>query len=138
MPDGLLEVRFHGETHYTPLLLEVATYPERRVQQQVTLDGLLVFADEWSEMVVLVLSPKGNSRRATASQSARDVFLFDQVASCGALETVCRRPLGDGRHRPHPMSKRCDIAIPTSVPISEAMIGYHLPNLEPRNRPRAA
>ena len=47
-----------------PLLLEVATYPETRVQQQMTLDGLLVFADrnEWPEMVVLVLSPKGKYR----------------------------------------------------------------------------
>ena len=33
LPDGLLEGRLEGETEDVPFLLEVTTYPERRVSQ---------------------------------------------------------------------------------------------------------
>jgi hypothetical protein len=74
MPDGLLEVRLEGEAHDDLFLLEVATYPERRVEDQLTRDLMLVYLaglPGWStwlvyldrgelpEAVTLVLRPKG-------------------------------------------------------------------------------
>ncbi len=43
MPDGLLEVRLEGEAHDDLFLLEVSTYPERRVEDQLTRDLMLVY-----------------------------------------------------------------------------------------------
>jgi hypothetical protein len=61
LPDGLLEARFAGEQESRLILVEVATYPEKRVVQQVCDDlrlvrqarGVLVDA------VVLCLCPRG-------------------------------------------------------------------------------
>ena len=63
-PDGLLEVLLEGETEENLFLLEVATYPERRVGKQMTDDLLLVYLDrgELPEGVTLVLRPKGKYR----------------------------------------------------------------------------
>ena len=60
-PDGLLEVRLQGESKDDLFLLEVATYPERRVGEQLTRDLMLVYLDrgELPEAVTLVLRPKG-------------------------------------------------------------------------------
>ena len=43
MPDGLLEVRLEGEAHDDLFLLEVSTYPERRVEDQLTRRPMLVY-----------------------------------------------------------------------------------------------
>jgi hypothetical protein len=57
LPDGLLEVRLQGERQDDLFLLEVATYPERRVGKQLTGDLMLVYLDrgELPEAVTLVL-----------------------------------------------------------------------------------
>ena len=64
LPDGLLEVRLEDETEDDLFLLEVATYPERRVGKQLTGDLMLVYLDrgELPEAVTLVLRPKGKYR----------------------------------------------------------------------------
>jgi hypothetical protein len=64
LPDGLLEVRLQGEARDDLFLLEVATYPERRVGKQLTGDLMLVYLDrgELPEAVTLVLRPKGKYR----------------------------------------------------------------------------
>jgi hypothetical protein len=64
LPDGLLEVRLEEETEDDLFLLEVATYPERRVGRQMTDDLLLVYLDrgQLPEAVTLVLRPKGKYR----------------------------------------------------------------------------
>jgi hypothetical protein len=64
LPDGLLEVRLQGETRDDLFLIEVATYPERRVGKQLTGDLMLVYLDrgELPEAVTLVLRPKGKYR----------------------------------------------------------------------------
>jgi hypothetical protein len=61
LPDGLLEVRLEGEPQDDLFLIEVATYPERRVGRQLTGDVMLVYLDrgELPEAVTLVLRPKG-------------------------------------------------------------------------------
>ncbi len=72
MPDGLLEVRLEGEAHDDLYLLEVATYPEHRVQDQLTRNLMLVYLDrgELPEAVTLVLRPKGKYR-VPASRNLR-------------------------------------------------------------------
>jgi hypothetical protein len=64
LPDGLLEVCLEGENEEEPYLLEVTTYPERRVSQQMTDGLLLVYLDrgQLPEGVTLVLRPKGKYR----------------------------------------------------------------------------
>jgi predicted transposase YdaD len=66
LPDGLLEVLFPGRTDADPFLLEIATYPERRVYDQVMRDALLIWLDRrvLPEIVTIVLRPKGRLRVA--------------------------------------------------------------------------
>jgi hypothetical protein len=64
LPDGLLEVFFEDQTEAALFILELATYPEPRVLQQVLRDSMLVFLDrdKLPEMLTLVLHPRGNFR----------------------------------------------------------------------------
>jgi predicted transposase YdaD len=64
IPDGLLEARRRGQPRDDLVLLEAATYPERRVVRQMTRDLMLVYLDrnELPEAVALVLRPKGTYR----------------------------------------------------------------------------
>src|SRR5438309_10722704 len=61
LPDGFLEVFFAGRPEPDPFLLEIATFPERRVEEQVLRDALLVFLDRrmLPDVITLVLRPKG-------------------------------------------------------------------------------
>jgi hypothetical protein len=62
LPDGVIEVRHAASEEATWYVVEIATYPERRVQDQLLRDALLVFLDRrvLPEVVALVLHPKGN------------------------------------------------------------------------------
>jgi hypothetical protein len=64
LPDGLLKAQLSGQTRHDLFLLEVATYPERRVTEQLTRDMMLVYLDqgELPEAIILVLRPKGKYR----------------------------------------------------------------------------
>lgn len=64
LPDGLLEVTLADETDADLFLVEVATYPEERVPEQLVRDLALVFLDRGllPEMLTLVLRPRGNQR----------------------------------------------------------------------------
>jgi hypothetical protein len=64
LPDGLLEVFFEGRDQADLFLLEIATYPERRAEEQAVRDVLLVLLDRGvlPEMLTLVLHPKGQVR----------------------------------------------------------------------------
>jgi hypothetical protein len=64
LPDGLLEVQLAGRAEPICCVVEVATYPERRVTEQVLRDALIVYLDrrELPEVVTLVLHPKGQVR----------------------------------------------------------------------------
>jgi hypothetical protein len=64
IPDGLLEARRRGQPRDDLVLLEAATYPERRLVRQMTRDMMLVYLDrsELPEAVALVLRPKGTYR----------------------------------------------------------------------------
>jgi hypothetical protein len=64
LPDGLLEVRFEGEDEPVLFVVEIATYPENRVQEQVLRDLMLFWLDRQAlpEILTLVLHPKGQLR----------------------------------------------------------------------------
>ena len=64
LPDGLLEARFAGSAKSCLVLVEVATYPEKRVVQQVQDDIMLVQQARGvlPEALVLCLCPRGKYR----------------------------------------------------------------------------
>lgn len=64
LPDGLLEVQLIDRPQPILFLLEIATYPERRLQEQIIGDTMLVYLDRkvLPEVLSLVLQPKGNLR----------------------------------------------------------------------------
>jgi hypothetical protein len=64
LPDGLLEVQLAGASGLDLYVLELATYPDARIVEQVIRDMLLVYLDRrvLPEVVVIVLHPKGNLR----------------------------------------------------------------------------
>jgi hypothetical protein len=68
LPDGLLEGRRAGRDEPDLFILELATYPEQRLLEQVLRDMTLVYLDRrvLPEVLALILHPKGNLRAADA------------------------------------------------------------------------
>jgi hypothetical protein len=64
LPDGLLHVQLAGEPEEDLFILELATYPEPRLAEQILRDLTLVYLDRRAlpEVVALVLHPKGSFR----------------------------------------------------------------------------
>jgi hypothetical protein len=64
LPDGLIEAQVAGEPEPRLFVLELATYPDRRVLEQVLRDMALVYLDRrvLPEVLTLVLRPKGRLR----------------------------------------------------------------------------
>src|SRR5262249_17905556 len=63
-PDGLLEVFYEGRAAPDRFVVEISTYPERELDEQVLRDVALVLADRrvLPEVVSLVLQPRGTYR----------------------------------------------------------------------------
>lgn len=72
LPDGLLEVTFPDQPSADLYVIEVATYPERRAEEQAARDAALVWLDRGvlPEVVTLVLHPKGQLRLSGQLQLA--------------------------------------------------------------------
>ena len=136
-PDGLLEVRLQGEPQDDLFLIEVATYPERRLERQLTGDLMLVYLDrgELPEALTFVLRPKGKyriprsrnlrSRHGLASCRLkwRVVELWTipaedllQAQDVGLIPWV---PLSDFPDPPETMMRRCRDAIEEYAPPDE-------------------
>jgi hypothetical protein len=64
LPDSILEVQMPGQTEPDLFIIEIATYPERRVTEQVLRGALLLYLDRriLPEVLILVLQPKGKYR----------------------------------------------------------------------------
>jgi hypothetical protein len=64
LPDGLLEVTAEGRSKPLPVLIEVATFPEKRAEQQALEDLTLAYhvLGHLPELLMLVLRPKGRYR----------------------------------------------------------------------------
>jgi predicted transposase YdaD len=66
LPDGLLEVRCEGRPDADYFIVEIATYADERVEEQVVRDVMLVYLDRrvLPEVLTVVLRPRGNLRVA--------------------------------------------------------------------------
>src|SRR5262249_9034311 len=64
LPDGLIEAEVRGQPKPVLFLAEIATYPEKRVVEQMRADALHVVLAKGvlPEMLVVVLRPKGQYR----------------------------------------------------------------------------
>ena len=84
VPDGLLEVFFPDRDAPDPFLVEIATYPDRRVEDQMLRDALAVMLDRRAvpEVITLVLHPHG-AFRLTGTQR--------QVSRHGTAEIAFQR-----------------------------------------------
>jgi len=62
LPDGLLEVQLLGCAEADFFILEIETYPDRALDEQILRDLALVYLDRQvlPEVLVLVLRPRGN------------------------------------------------------------------------------
>jgi len=127
--DGLLEVTHAGSTTASLYVLEIATYPERRLEEQLLRDLLLVYLHHrvLPEVIALVLHPKGRLRAArgaslaspsagTKLQAAWRVVELWTIPAETLLATndpglVPWVPLTDFEGRPETMLKRCRQAI---------------------------
>ncbi len=136
-PDGLLEVLLEGETEENLFLLEVATYPERRVGKQMTDDLLLVYLDrgELPEGVTLVLRPKGKYRvpRSQTLRSRRGLsscrvkwhvvelwkIPAEELLQADDIGLIPWVPLTDFPDPPETMLQRCREAIEEHAPVAE-------------------
>ena len=137
LPDGLLEVRLEGEPRDDLFLIEVATYPERRVGQQLTGDLMLVYLDrgELPEAVTFVLRPKGkyriprsrnlHSRHGLSSCHLkwRVVELWTipaaELLQAGDVGLIPWVPLTDFADPPEKMMERCRDVIEQNAPPDE-------------------
>ncbi len=63
-PDGVLEIFFPGRDEPDPVIVEIATYPERRANEQMQRDAVMVLLDRrvLPTLLTLVLHPKGSLR----------------------------------------------------------------------------
>jgi hypothetical protein len=64
LQDGLLEVTFPGQQTPHLCVIEVATYPERRAEEQAARDAMMVLLDRGvlPDVITLVLHPRGELR----------------------------------------------------------------------------
>ncbi len=62
LPDGLIEARLEGKPRADLFVLELATYPDARLDEQVLRDMTLVYLDRRvvPDVITLILHPKGN------------------------------------------------------------------------------
>jgi hypothetical protein len=70
LPDGLIEAQLAGDDALRLYIIELATYPEERLREQLLRDAMLVYLDrrELPEVLALVLARRGR-RRSLGSHS---------------------------------------------------------------------
>jgi hypothetical protein len=75
LPDGLLEVQFQGRQKTSLVVLEIATYPETRVEEQLLRDQLLVLLSRriLPNVLAVVLHPKGAYRVPLGAEFVSDL-----------------------------------------------------------------
>lgn len=75
LPDGLLEFQRRGHDRSCLALLEIATYPERRVHQQVMRDVVMTWMARRvvPDVLVLVLHPRGRVRVQSQAEYVSDL-----------------------------------------------------------------
>ncbi|MFI5458520.1 MAG: hypothetical protein ACHRXM_24065 [Isosphaerales bacterium] len=137
LPDGLIEVQHRGENEPDPYVVEIATYPEARVAQQIVDDTVLVLLDRrvLPEVVVLFLHEKGNLKAAGSAHlhsrrrytelraSWRVVKLWEVSAedllAAGDVGLIPWVPLCRFDGPPEPIVRQCRARIDQDAPPNE-------------------
>lgn len=137
LPDGLLEVQIAAGGVPDLFVLELATYPEGRVVEQLLRDTLLVLLDRKRvpEVIVIVLHPKGqmavpavyqqDSRLALAGVTVRwrvvEVWNLsaEELLQTGDPGVVPWVPLARFEGPPAPLLERCRDIIERAAPEDE-------------------
>jgi len=137
LPDGLIEVRPHGQAEPDLYVLEIATYPEARVADQIVDDTALVHLDRrvLPEVIVLFLHPRGNIEAAGAAnvrsrQGWTNLQLSWRIAkpweipaeellSAGDVGLVPWVPLAQFDGPPEPIVRECRVRIDRDAPPNE-------------------
>jgi hypothetical protein len=137
VPDGLLEVEFIGSSEPEDFLVEVATYPDSRIVDQVVDDLCMVrlVRGRVPEVVVLVLFPRGHqlfpgqgsvsSQRGRTSLSAswHVVYLWTVPAATllasGDVAVVPLVPLAQLGAPPEVVLQQCKDLIEQQAPPAE-------------------
>jgi hypothetical protein len=70
LPDGLLDVLLRGRKEFVPFVLELATYPEKRLVRQLVRSAMLVYLDRETlpEIIAVILRPKGRKPIPTETE----------------------------------------------------------------------
>jgi predicted transposase YdaD len=137
LPDGLIEVHHQGERKPDPYIVEVATYPDARLAEQI-LDDTAAFRlvrRALPEVVVLFLHPKGQieaagsaelrSRRGFTSWNVgwRAIRLWEVPAAdllaAGDIGLIPWVPLAKIEGPPEPVFRECRDRIRREAPENE-------------------
>jgi len=137
LPDGLIEVRLRGQAEPDLYVLEIATYPEARVVDQLVDDTALVYLDRHvlPEVVVLFLHPRGNIEAAGAANlrsrqgwtnlqlSWRIAKLWEvpaeELLAAGDVGLIPWVPLAQFEGPPEPIVRQCRARIDRDAPPNE-------------------
>jgi len=158
LPDGLLEAQLAEQSQANLFLLELTTYPERRVALQIVRDTMLVYLDRevLPEVLVVVLCPRGNVRVTDAFEmesplgwtrhqcSWRVVELWtlpaEQLLAANDVGLIPWVPLTQFDGPPEPILQQCRERIDQQAPPNEhanflavaqvlARLRYNVPGL---------
>lgn len=137
LPDGLIEARLVGQDKPDLFILEVATYPDARVTNQVTRDLALVYLDRevLPEVLVLFLHPKGNLEAADSvilnsprgwtnwQTSWKTIELWnisaENLLATGDVGLIPWVPLAKFDGPPEPIFRQCRARIDQDAPVNE-------------------
>jgi hypothetical protein len=137
LPDGLIEVRRRGESDTDLYVLEIATYPEARVVEQVVRATALVYLDRQvvPDVLVVFLHPRGNvlpaasttmhsrQRWTTWPLSWRTVELWklpaETLLAAGDVGLIPWVPLTQFEGPPEAIVRKCRERIDEGAPPNE-------------------
>jgi hypothetical protein len=137
LPDGLIAVRIRGQVQPDLFVLEIATYPEARVADQIVGDTALVYLERrvLPEVVVLFLHRKGNIEAAGAANlrsrqgwtnlqlSWRIAKLWEvraeELLAAGDIGLIPWVPLAHFEGQPEPIVRKCRERIDQDAPPNE-------------------
>jgi len=137
IPDGFIEVQRLGRAKPDLYILEIATYPEARVAQQVLADAAMVYLDRQvlPEVVVLFLYPKGKAKALDAINlsspqgltnlqfSWRIAKLWEvpaqELLAAGDIGLIPWVPLTQFKGTPESMIRQCRARIDRDAPPGE-------------------